>query len=83
MITVDRDTCDGCAVCAHICPHVVFEMRDRKAVLAAVDRCVECGACQINCHPGAIEVTKGTGCLFAIIKEDVLKIRPRVGSCGG
>ena len=32
------------------------------------------GACQLNCHDNAIVVTKGTGCLLMIIKEDVLRI---------
>jgi len=77
MIAIDTAACNGCKVCAHICPHVVLEMRDAKAVLAAVDRCVECGACQLNCHAGAIDVTKGTGCLWTILIEDVLKLRPR------
>ncbi len=77
MIAVDAAKCNGCAVCANICPHRVFEMRDKKAIMTAELRCIECGGCQLNCHEGAIVVTKGTGCLFAIIVEDILKLRPK------
>ena len=70
MITLDQAACNGCAVCAKICPHAVFEMRDKKAVMVAEERCIECGGCQLNCHEGAIQVTKGTGCLYAILVED-------------
>jgi len=75
MISVDDQVCTGCQVCAHICPHAVFEMREKKAVLSFEERCVECGACELNCHDGAIRVTKGTGCLFAIIRDDILKLK--------
>lgn len=51
--------------------------RDKVAVLAYEERCVECGACQLNCHDEAIFVTKGTGCLVAIIRDDILKLPPR------
>jgi hypothetical protein len=42
---------------------------------------IECGACQLNCAGDAIEVTKGTGCLFVIIKEDILKMDSRECGC--
>jgi ferredoxin len=47
-------------------------MDHKKVVMLAEDRCIECGACQLNCYDDAIEVTKGTGCLLVIIKEDIL-----------
>ena len=72
MITLNAEMCTGCGICAKICPHRVLELHDRKAALTAEDRCIECAACRLNCAAGAIEVTKGTGCLFAIIKEDIL-----------
>ncbi len=83
MIRVDSTNCTGCRVCADVCPHRVIEIRDKLAVLAYEDRCIECGACQLNCHDEAIFVTKGTGCLVAIIREDILKRRsPAVSGCG-
>ena len=77
MITLNQEACNGCAVCANICPHRVFEMRDKKAVMVAEELCIECGGCQLNCHEDALVVTKGTGCLLAIIREDILNRRPK------
>ncbi len=77
MIALDQETCIGCGICEKICPHRVIELRDKKALLAFEERCIECGACQLNCADDAIEVTKGTGCLFVIIKEDILKMDSR------
>ena len=74
MIAVNQETCLGCGICEKICPHRVIELRDEKAHLVFEERCIECGACQLNCASDAIELTKGTGCLFAIIKENILKL---------
>ena len=82
MISLRAEACNGCRTCAKICPHGVLEVRERKAVIAHEERCIECGACQLNCHDGAIAVTKGTGCLVAIIREDILKLDPGTGCCG-
>ena len=72
MIRLENSACTGCGTCAKVCPHGVLRMVDKRAVLAAEERCIECGACQLNCHDEAIFVTKGTGCLFVIVKEDIL-----------
>ncbi len=82
MITLDQNACSGCGTCVKICPHRVLELNDKKARLAAEERCIECGACQLNCIDNAIEVTKGTGCLFAIIREDILKLNSASCGCG-
>jgi len=74
MIALHTEACTGCRDCVRVCPHAVLAMRDKKAVLTAEERCIECGACQLNCHDGAIEVTKGTGCLLLIIREDILRL---------
>jgi len=73
MIAVDQTRCTGCKTCAHVCPHGVLEIQSKKAMLVHEERCIECGACQLNCEDEAIEVTKGTGCLFIIVKEDILR----------
>lgn len=82
MINFDNEKCTGCNVCVNVCPHDVIKLENKKAVLADYESCMECGACQLNCEYGAIELTKGTGCLFAIIKEDILKIAPKGTGCG-
>ena len=82
MINIDWDKCTGCAICIYVCPHRVIEMNEKKAILANEDRCIECGACQLNCIYDAISVTKGTGCLVTIIKEDILRIKEKGCGCG-
>jgi Fe-S-cluster-containing hydrogenase component 2 len=51
-----------------VCPHAVFEMDDRIAYLVRAEACMECGACQLNCPVGAIQVQSGVGCATAIIR---------------
>lgn len=62
------ETCNGCARCVQVCPHAVFEMNGRKAMLVRPKRCMECGACQLNCVTGAIAVESGVGCASAMIR---------------
>ncbi len=82
MITLLQDACNGCGTCVKVCPHRVLAMANGKAVLDAEERCIECAACQLNCREDAIVVTKGTGCLVAIIREDILKLENRAACCG-
>ncbi len=82
MINIDSSLCTGCGACARVCPHRVIEVVERRAVLAAEDRCIECGACQLNCHDGAVAVTVGTGCVFAIAQEVWLQKGEAQGECG-
>ena len=82
MINFDSDKCTGCGVCVNVCPQGALELSDKKARMTDYESCMECGACQLNCEYGAADVTKGTGCLFAIVKEDILKIAPKGTGCG-
>lgn len=74
MIALNQNECTGCGICVSVCPHRVIELHKKRARLAFEERCIECGACQLNCSIEAVQVTKGTGCLFIIIKEDILKL---------
>ncbi|RLC58382.1 MAG: ferredoxin [Candidatus Cloacimonadota bacterium] len=82
MINFIKNKCTGCTICCKVCPMGVIEMKNKKAELIDYESCLECGACALNCEFDAIEVTKGTGCLDAIIKEDILKITPKGTGCG-
>lgn len=82
MINFDKQKCTGCGICVTVCPQHVIKMVDKKAELKHYPSCMECGACRLNCEYNAITLTKGTGCLGAIIKEDILKIRPKGTGCG-
>ncbi|RKY06492.1 MAG: ferredoxin [Planctomycetota bacterium] len=81
MLELDKDACVGCQMCVKVCPHAVFAMREKKASIAHADRCIECGACRLNCRYDAIKVTKGVGCLTIIIRQDILKMKPEKCTC--
>jgi len=61
------ERCTGCGMCATVCPHGVFQMKERKAALVRYKACIECGACQTNCPVDAISVDSGVGCASAFI----------------
>ncbi len=67
-LELSADKCIGCGMCVVVCPHRVFQMKDKKAVIADRDACMECGACALNCSVEAIYVESGVGCAAAIIK---------------
>ena len=67
-LVYDPGLCNGCAMCVAVCPQAVFEMDGRLAKLTNAQACMECGACQLNCVPGAIAVESGVGCAAAMIR---------------
>lgn len=60
--------CNGCTLCVLVCPHAVFAMENKRAVLVDRDACMECGACSRNCEQEAITVRAGVGCAGGIIR---------------
>ena len=64
-----RDLCTGCGMCIEVCPHGVFALENKKAVILDKDQCMECGACVGNCAFGALKVDKGVGCAAAVINS--------------
>jgi NAD-dependent dihydropyrimidine dehydrogenase PreA subunit len=66
-LVLDSARCHGCGRCLEVCPHGVFALADRQAVIANREACMECGACRMNCPDGAIAVSSGVGCAVAII----------------
>ncbi len=65
----DLEKCIGCAMCTVVCPHAVFRIEKKKAVMEHRNLCMECGACMQNCPTGAITVEAGEGCVRGIINE--------------
>lgn len=66
-LKLDQEKCSGCKMCLIVCPHEVFKISDRKAVIVNKDWCMECGACQKNCPENAISVRTGVGCAAGVI----------------
>jgi NAD-dependent dihydropyrimidine dehydrogenase PreA subunit len=81
-LAYDAELCNGCAMCVAVCPHSVFEMNSRKAILIQPLACMECGACQLNCVTGAIKVESGVGCANAMIRAALLGKPEAECSCG-
>jgi Fe-S-cluster-containing hydrogenase component 2 len=63
----DAKLCTGCGMCAIVCPHRIFKMQGKKAVVTAKGKCIECGACMKNCAFDAIMVDTGPGCASAVL----------------
>lgn len=63
----DPEMCNGCGRCVEVCPHGVFLIKDRRAMIGQRDDCMECGACARNCAPAAINVRAGVGCAAAVL----------------
>ena len=82
MIAIDTEKCTGCGICPGVCPRPVLGLSDGKAEVREYTNCLECAACSLNCPENAIRVTKGTGCIAAIIREDILKTAPKGTGCG-
>ena len=80
-LNLDQNACSGCGMCRMVCPHGVFELHDRKAVVRDPDGCMECGACSKNCPENALQVTPGVGCASYIIQTWV-KGKDKA-ACGG
>ena len=66
-LKLDVQKCNGCMMCIIVCPHEVFLLKNKKAVITNKDQCMECGACAINCPEEAISVRSGVGCAAGII----------------
>jgi len=71
-LTYDAELCNGCGYCASVCPHRVFQVAGGKSRLSDPSECMECGACALNCAPGAIKVDSDVGCAAAMMKAALL-----------
>ena len=64
---ITPEQCIGCGKCMEVCPHAVFSIEDRKAVIVDKNACIECGACVKNCPVSVLSVNAGVGCAAAVI----------------
>jgi NAD-dependent dihydropyrimidine dehydrogenase PreA subunit len=62
-IALDAKRCRGAGFCKQVCPKNVFEIDDdrRLAHLPGAQRCVQCGACIVQCPLDALSLRGPTG----------------------
>ena len=85
ILSLDREACIGCGMCVTVCPHRVFELRDKKAEIVDYSGCMECSACATNCPVQALYVNpdNGCGCAALLINRWLSKIMGKpVDTCG-
>lgn len=80
-ISLDQERCIGCRACLTVCPHNVFEMQGKSAVIVKRNDCMECGACAQNCTANAITVNPGVGCAALIISRWLAKVGIQSRGC--
>ena len=51
---IDLDRCNGCGLCAQLCPTHAVEMIDARPAIVRVQDCAYCGMCEEMCPVEAI-----------------------------
>jgi NAD-dependent dihydropyrimidine dehydrogenase PreA subunit len=77
----NAEKCNGCGMCVIVCPHAVFRMENKRAILHDRGACMECGACAKNCEMKAIQVRAGVGCAAGVLAGLLAGTEPTCG-CG-
>ncbi len=57
-IIIDKDSCNGCAICVLACPTncLCLDSSAMKAAVAAISECIVCKNCEEQCPRGILEV---------------------------
>ena len=55
FIRVDQERCTGCGNCVKVCLGGCYAIKERKAHIISLEKCMECGACWYACTDNAIK----------------------------
>jgi NAD-dependent dihydropyrimidine dehydrogenase PreA subunit len=80
-LQIDPERCTGCGRCVEVCPQKVLRLEEGRARVVDRDLCIECGACALNCAPGAVVSGRGVGCAAAVIGALRSGGEPECGCC--
>lgn len=58
LITIDKDKCIKCGICATVCPSCIIEMSTEGPVTINEISCMSCGHCVAVCPKGALDNTR-------------------------
>jgi flavin-dependent dehydrogenase/NAD-dependent dihydropyrimidine dehydrogenase PreA subunit len=58
-IIIDEAACDGCSMCAKVCPQMILEVVNKKARVKDESRCMGCFGCEDECKAGAVRLIRG------------------------
>ncbi len=59
-ITIFRDWCKACGICAGFCPSKVYDRdAEGRPVVARPEACTRCRLCELRCPDFCIEVESG------------------------
>lgn len=87
---VNEDNCDGCELCAEVCPYDAIEIVEVKGktpvgLIARIDEavCERCGACAARCPTGAIQLPywnddQFLGQISGLLPKDDGELSPKV-----
>ncbi|MFX1513344.1 MAG: ferredoxin family protein [Promethearchaeota archaeon] len=74
--TIIPENCTRCGWCVTVCPHQIIMLQENeKARITNPEKCIECGACSLQCHVNAIIThPEGCGCVGSVLKTKVRKL---------
>lgn len=66
-VILDEDRCRGAAFCEQVCPRDCYQVdaERRKAAMPRAERCVQCGACIVQCPFDALHFRSPSGAVVS------------------
>ena len=55
-LVLKPEWCKGCGICVAFCPTKTLTLTNEKIDVVDIDRCIQCGQCELRCPDYAIYV---------------------------